>query len=151
MFEREEISSFGRFGASICVLYLTAVTTLYALLLVIYSNWPNPTIPLFQAIWLFIYGPPLTALWTACISRIKHGDELKTLPSWVVLALSFGVVAVSATTLYAVATHPWQRMHMGGAFAAIAIVSSPALVPAILFLKDHRAARKKNALIQRAA
>jgi hypothetical protein len=143
MFERQPLASFGRFGAAVCLAYLLPATGLYLLLVILYSNWVNATIILYQAVVLLIFGPPLLALWILSIDRLRHGDKLKALPHWMTLALYLGILATSMAAAYASITYPWLgRLHMGPAFAAIALVASPALIPALLFLKDNRSASR---------
>jgi hypothetical protein len=128
------------------MLYLAALTALYALLLLIYSNWVNLTVILAQVVLLGVFGPPLAALWFASVVRYRHADDLVMLPRWTVVFLSMGIVIVVVLGVWALATYPWPSPgHFGPAAAVTSGVAVPALVAAILYLRDSR--RAHNAIV----
>ncbi|MFZ6745122.1 hypothetical protein ACO0LC_18015 [Undibacterium sp. JH2W] len=143
MFTRPSLSSFGRTGAVVGMLYLLVVTVLYSLLLFMYSNWVNLTVILTQAVLLLFFGPPLAALWFATVVRFRHEDTLVILPRWTVVFLILGMAIVVAFGVWALVTYPWlSPTHPGPAAAGIAVAAVPALILAAFYLKDNQRAHR---------
>jgi len=137
MFTRPALSSFGKSGAVICMLYLIALTGLYLLLLFAYSNWVNLNVILVQAVLLLVFCPPLIALWFATLIRYRYADELVILPRWTVAFLSMGIAIDVTLGIWALVSYPWPSPGHSGPAAAVTFgVSSPALVVAVLYVRD---------------
>jgi hypothetical protein len=125
------------------MLYLIALTGLYSLLKFVYSNWTNLTVILVQAVLLLVFGPSLIAIWFATFVRYRYADDLVILPRWTVAFIFMGIAVDATLGVWALVSYPWPSPgHSGPAAAVIFGVSIPALVVAVLYVRDSRRAHR---------
>jgi len=123
--------------AALSLVYLLPVTYLYALLVFFYGVGMSGDGALLGLLWVFAYGLPLVALWTACM-RLFDRHATNRLPGLLFAGLVYGCIVIASSALYAGLSYPWgESISLEPVFALFAAVGAPAVMIALLFIREH--------------
>ena len=134
--------------AMLGVVYLSLVSPLYVFLLAIFclpfywtagTNLFNWRLFVMASIYLLGYAPPILSLWVACLTCLQTPPNSPfKLKGYQFLGLVYGLIVLSITALYALATY--ARMDgscTGRAFLLFAIFAVPGSVFGAVFIRKH--------------